>query len=72
MTRRNTNCLADMGCPLCGNRDELRIVVSGVASVTDDGIEFVGDTEWDIGSFCQCPVCDYDGVVYDFCTGAAT
>ena len=70
MNRPNTNCLTGMSCPHCGNRDELRIAVSGIARVTDDGIEIVGDTEWDDGSFCQCPVCDYDGIVHDFVKGA--
>lgn len=68
-TSKNTNCLMDMRCPRCGNDDELRIVVSGIASVTDDGMTLVGDTEWDGGSFCQCPVCDHDGIAHDFLTG---
>lgn len=66
----NTNCLAGMRCPKCGNKDEFRIEVSTIAKVTDDGIELVGDTEWSDKSFCMCPVCEHDGFAADFTQGA--
>lgn len=62
----NTNCLAGMRCPSCGHADELRIEVIAVAKVTDDGVELVGDTEWNDDSFCQCDVCDHSATVSAF------
>jgi len=67
--RGSTNCLAGFRCPDCGNFETFRIEVSAVATVTDDGIEITGDTEWNDASFCHCPECERDGVVREFTAG---
>ena len=53
-------------CPACGQTDELRIMITTLASVTADGAEAVGDDEWDDTSYCRCPECGHAGVVADF------
>jgi hypothetical protein len=62
----NTNCLADIKCPKCGNDGSFRIEAVIVCHVTDDGSEPTGDHHWDKDSFCHCPECDFDGKVSDF------
>jgi rubredoxin len=62
----NTNALEGLKCPECGQDRMLRIAVSSMAEVTDDGTTLAGDTEWDEGSYCACPDCDFAGIVQDF------
>src|SRR3954469_16394959 len=62
----NTNCLADIKCPQCGNEDNFRIEAVIVCHVTDEGSEPVGDHFWDKDSFCHCPECELDGKLSDF------
>ncbi|MCA9062663.1 MAG: hypothetical protein KDA96_06375 [Planctomycetaceae bacterium] len=62
----NTNCLENLACPKCGNDDCLRIAVTAVATVTDDGAEVTGAIDWHDRSFATCPCCGHDGTVGDF------
>jgi hypothetical protein len=64
----NTNCLAGLACPRCGNADRLRIVARIMADVTDDGAEMVHGSEmsWDNDSLTVCPKCDHDGPLTQF------
>lgn len=56
----NDNCLFDMACPECGNREELLVKASATFVLEDDGTELKGgDTDWDDSSWCQCPRCSY-------------
>jgi len=63
----NTNCLAGMRCPQCGNEDMLKIHVSGFVDMTDDGCDgFAGDIDFDGRSHCQCPQCGHADTVKGF------
>jgi predicted nucleic-acid-binding Zn-ribbon protein len=59
MAHENTNILAGIACPRCGQTDRFEIIGTSIFHVTDDGAEQVGDIEWDDYSACQCPVCRY-------------
>ena len=56
----------DLGCPACGQADELCIMITTLARVTADSTEPEGDQEWDDTSYCRCPDCGHAGVVADF------
>lgn len=62
----NTNCLANIKCPACGNEDKFRIAAHTIATVTDDGTEDYGDIEWDDGSYAECTECLKAGKLRDF------
>lgn len=65
-TRPKNDCLYDRGCPECGQRDALQIVIQAAAVVTDGGVDVEGDQEWDEDSVCLCPDCEHTGIVIDF------
>jgi hypothetical protein len=50
----NTNCLAGIKCPKCGNEDLFTVSATCWATVTDDGIDSTSDFEWDDESVCMC------------------
>ena len=56
----------ELGCPACGQTDQLQIVITALARLTPEGSDPEGDHEWDDGSYCRCPECDHDGIVEDF------
>ena len=64
----NTNCLAGIRCPECGN--EYRLLIHGIVrlSVTDEGAEPADgcDWHWDDSSLTICPDCDRDGPLAEF------
>lgn len=63
----NENCLRDMACPKCGNRNMLRIGFTGISEVLDEGTGDDGDRHWEGESFCRCGgKCDHSGTVDDF------
>lgn len=64
-SRANDNCLLDMGCPECGNRDNFHIDFTGTANVFDDGSDDEGDHEWEGRSPCRCD-CGHTGTVLGF------
>jgi hypothetical protein len=62
----NTNCLANIKCPDCGNEDSFRIAAKTIATVTDDGTDDHGDMEWDDDSYAECTGCPRHGTLKDF------
>jgi hypothetical protein len=64
----NTNCLDGMKCPKCGSEGPFKIAGTALFTVSDEGTEEYGDVEWDNNSYCHCPECDLDGIVYSFKT----
>lgn len=65
----NSNCLEGMRCPKCGFDEHFKIVVTGIAHMTDDGYDYVQEGEWDGDSPCWCGQCGHDGLVKDFDEG---
>ena len=55
-----------LGCPACGQANELVIMIATLSRVTPEGSEPEGDHEWDQASYCRCPECGHDGNVADF------
>lgn len=67
MNRSNDLCdVFKIGCPACGQADQLVIMITTLSRVTPDGSEPEGDHEWDDASYCRCPECGHDGTVADF------
>lgn len=69
----NTNCLAGVACPACGQEDEFAITVTVQVLMQDEGTVEVpwkrdGELEYDDLSPAQCPVCDHGGLVGEFTT----
>jgi DNA-directed RNA polymerase subunit RPC12/RpoP len=66
----NTNCLAKIRCPHCGNDHHFHISAGVLAYVTDDGAEAAnnGSIEWDEDSAIECPECGHSGTVGRFTT----
>lgn len=64
----NTNCLENIRCPKCGQKDRFKIAAIISCLVTDTGSEPVGDHEWDDGSATHCLKCGFDGKLKDFRT----
>ena len=62
----NTNCLAGIKCPQCGNEDRFSIMGTSLFIVTDDGAEQTGDIEWDENSLCVCYGCYRKGKLSEF------
>lgn len=57
----NSNCLTDIACPLCGNRDSIIVSVNIWTELSDDGTDHYsdatdhcGNVEYDDGSCAQC------------------
>lgn len=65
-TSNDLHDVFDLGCPACGQANELIIMITTLARVTPDGSEPEGDHEWDDASYCRCPECGLDGTVADF------
>lgn len=55
-----------IGCPACGQANQLVIMITTLSRVTPDGSEPEGDHEWDDASYCRCPECGHDGTVAGF------
>lgn len=62
----NTNCLAGIACPQCGQSDRFSILAQSAFLMTDEGSEEHSDIEWDDDSHICCPVCSQDGTVAEF------
>ena len=62
----NTNCLEGIKCPACGNEDRFRIAGRTLFTVTDEGTEDYGDSEWDDDSYAECTECYRHGTLKDF------
>jgi hypothetical protein len=55
-----------LACPECGRDDNLRIVITTWATLSEDGTEPFGDHEWDDTASCRCHSCNFSGVASDF------
>jgi DNA-directed RNA polymerase subunit RPC12/RpoP len=66
----NTNCLAGIACPACGNDAMIYIAARTLAVVTDDGAQTFGDMEWDADSYAECPDCQHRSTLGQFRTDA--
>jgi len=62
----NENCLAGIVCPACGSDGTFNIVVSALATVTDDGTDDMRDIDWDEDSYISCMACHHTGTVREF------
>ena len=64
----NENCLEDMACPVCGQRERFKIEMKAIIEIRDEGTEDHGDTDWDGNSWCECPEseCRHEGKARDF------
>ena len=63
------NCLENMACPACGQREELRVEIKTMGKLVDDGTDAeCGDHEWGGNSYCECREgrCTFHGRVRDF------
>ena len=56
----------DLGCPACGQSEQLVIMITTLARITPQGSDPEGDHEWHDTSYCRCPDCGHDGTVTDF------
>jgi len=56
----NHNCLVDMGCPKCGQRDSFKVFYSTRGLFTDEGMEseIGSDQEWD-SKGVECGACQH-------------
>ena len=61
----------ELGCPACGQANELVIAITTLARITPDGSDPEGDHEWDETSYCRCPDCGHHGIVADFTQGVS-
>ena len=62
----NGNCLTNIACPECGNRDQFRIEMKSVFTLRDAGTDDYEDTDWGQNAYCQCGECKHEGKVRDF------
>ena len=62
----NDNCLTNIACPECGNRDQFRIEMKSVFTLRDDGTDGYEDTDWGRNAYCQCGQCQHEGKVRGF------
>jgi len=64
--RHNKNCLIDMACPDCGERERFLIQVTTVMEHFDNGSGEHQDIVWGLKSFCACGECGRERTVADF------
>jgi hypothetical protein len=68
----NTNCLTGMECPGCKSVGPFKIAATALFIIHDEGTGEFGELEYDDGSYCECPQCDFNGIVWDFKKGDHT
>jgi len=62
---RNDNCLEDIACPKCGQREQFKVRIITMGELTDDGTDAeVGDHEW--GNYIECSRCAHYGNLAGF------
>jgi hypothetical protein len=67
MANPNTNCLAGMRCPKCGDYGPFTIRTRVSVTVSDDGTSDDGcDYEWFPQDPCECEDCGHCATVADF------
>lgn len=52
-------------CPNCKNGDQLQVVVSAWAELTNEGTVIDSNDEWDSASLARC-ICGWGGLAGDF------
>jgi hypothetical protein len=57
----NSNCLRNIACPHCGNRESFEIEARANFIVYDDGTSEFGDVEYDPQSRAACRSCGKTG-----------
>lgn len=62
----NTNCLAGIQCPKCGEEDHFRVEATAMFNLTDDGTDFPYNVEWSDTSIMICSDCQHVGTVAEF------
>jgi len=64
----NSNCLANIKCPHCGNEEHFNISARVLAYATDEGAEAAVNSsiDWDNDSPIDCPECNHSGTVGSF------
>ena len=65
MKNPNSNCLADMSCPDCGQHEMFKIVGTAVFEIADDGTGDYNDVEFYDSDYASCPKCNWSGLVFD-------
>ena len=68
----NINSLATMQCPGCKSSGPFKISATALFTMDTHGADYFDDPEFDRGSYCICPQCDFDGIVADFRQGGPT
>ena len=68
MSSENTNCLDGMKCPKCGSLEPFGIEVTMMVTMSDDGTEDYGNSEWDDNAYCECRACHFHAAAGDFRT----
>lgn len=63
---RNTNCLRDMACFQCGNRESFSIIAKSNFIIFDDGTSEFGDVEYEADALMACRGCGKTGILNDF------
>lgn len=58
--------LIGMCCPKCKSEGPYAIIVTSLAIVYDDGIEYGMTPQWNSQSFCRCQKCQHSATVKDF------
>jgi hypothetical protein len=63
----NTNCLAGIRCPKCGNEEPFRIEVSTLVLMYDNGSDVCGgDLNFNENSYIECIECGESGIAKQF------
>lgn len=66
-SERMVNCLEDIACPHCGNREQFKVEIKTVGELRDDGTDAeVGDHEYDDDSYIECCKCARHGAIAGF------
>ncbi len=63
---RNENCLRDIACPYCGNRESFEIEAKSAFVMFDSGADEFGDVEHDSSARTACRACGKVGYLRQF------
>lgn len=65
-SKPNSNCLEDVGCHRCGNREEFKVLITTWAELVDDGTVADSDHEYDMFSPIECEKCHHKTLLHEF------
>jgi uncharacterized protein (DUF983 family) len=57
-----------LACPRCGQAERLDVQIVCMAELTIDGIDPIGDHDWNDSCCCRCPACGHGGTIAAFTT----